>query len=254
MRLSTNPLALLLSHDDGPLQRCTVGQGGQNAGFDSSHNPPHSYKRDIVPEWPRRSRPPVQRKIRSDDETNDWSTNAAWDLPFGFCNSDRCRRYYGLAVSWRGSEGDGESLGSISDLVGALSNGRPSTAVDGIAAAMVTSADLAQQIKPVALDLAIVRHGVDQLATTIKQLAAKAEEMTERLRRCRQPSRISKKRLPPQLSLARPPRARRRNRRVSTDHNQFRGAHSHTGRSRSVYAIVRKTVPGVELTDDQYIF
>ena len=49
------------------------------------------------------------------------------------------------------------------------------------AAAMVTSADLAQQLKPVALDLAIVRHGVDQLATTIKQLAAKQEEMAQEI-------------------------------------------------------------------------
>jgi outer membrane murein-binding lipoprotein Lpp len=49
------------------------------------------------------------------------------------------------------------------------------------AATAVTSADLAQQIKPVALDLAIVRHGVDQLATTIKQLAAKQDEMAQEI-------------------------------------------------------------------------
>jgi len=61
----------------------------------------------------------------------------------------------------------------------------PSTSspVDGQAstATVVTSADLAQQIKPVALDLAIVRHGVDQLATTIKQLAARQEEMAQEI-------------------------------------------------------------------------
>ena len=61
----------------------------------------------------------------------------------------------------------------------------PSTSspVDGQAstATVVTSADLAQQIKPLALDLAIVRHGVDQLATTIKQLAARQEEMAQEI-------------------------------------------------------------------------
>jgi outer membrane murein-binding lipoprotein Lpp len=36
-----------------------------------------------------------------------------------------------------------------------------------------------QQLKPVALGLAIVKHWVDQLATTIKQLAAKQEEMAQ---------------------------------------------------------------------------
>jgi hypothetical protein len=49
------------------------------------------------------------------------------------------------------------------------------------AATAVTSADLAQLIKPVALDLAIVRHGVDQLAATIKQLAAKQEDMAQEI-------------------------------------------------------------------------
>lgn len=57
------------------------------------------------------------------------------------------------------------------------------SSVDGqaSAAAGITSAELVQQLKPVTLDLAIVRHGVDQLATTIKQLAAKQEEMAQEI-------------------------------------------------------------------------
>jgi outer membrane murein-binding lipoprotein Lpp len=47
------------------------------------------------------------------------------------------------------------------------------------AAAVVTSAELVQQLKPMALDLAIVRHGIDQLATTVKQLAVKQEQMSQ---------------------------------------------------------------------------
>src|SRR5262249_24940713 len=46
-------------------------------------------------------------------------------------------------------------------------------------AARVTSAELVQQLKPMALDLAIVRHGIDQLATTVKQLAVRQEQMSQ---------------------------------------------------------------------------
>ena len=48
-----------------------------------------------------------------------------------------------------------------------------------IAAAVVTSAELVQQLKPVILNLAIVRQGVDQLAATIKQLTAQQEKMAQ---------------------------------------------------------------------------
>jgi len=47
------------------------------------------------------------------------------------------------------------------------------------AAAVVSSAELVQQLKPVAIDLAIVRHGIDQIATAVKQLAVKQEQMSQ---------------------------------------------------------------------------
>jgi hypothetical protein len=43
----------------------------------------------------------------------------------------------------------------------------------------VTSADLQQQLKPVALDLAIVRRSVEQLATNQDQLARKQDQMAQ---------------------------------------------------------------------------
>src|SRR5262245_21537057 len=43
-------------------------------------------------------------------------------------------------------------------------------------AAFVTSAELAQQLKPVVLDLSNVRQGIDQLALRIEQLAATQEK------------------------------------------------------------------------------
>ncbi len=43
----------------------------------------------------------------------------------------------------------------------------------------VTSADLQQQLKPVALDLAIVRRSIEQLATNQDQLARKQDQMAQ---------------------------------------------------------------------------
>ena len=48
-----------------------------------------------------------------------------------------------------------------------------------VPAPAVTSADLQQQLKPVALDLAIVRRSVEQLATNQDQLARKQDQMAQ---------------------------------------------------------------------------
>jgi hypothetical protein len=52
---------------------------------------------------------------------------------------------------------------------------------DGQRSAGATSTELVQQIKPVALDLAIVRYSLDQLAAKIEQLAAKQEQMVQNI-------------------------------------------------------------------------
>jgi hypothetical protein len=43
----------------------------------------------------------------------------------------------------------------------------------------VTSAELVQQLKPMAIDLAIARRGVEQLAAIEDQLAQKQEQMAQ---------------------------------------------------------------------------
>jgi len=48
-------------------------------------------------------------------------------------------------------------------------------------AAIVTSAEVAQQLKPFALDLSNVRQRIDQLATRLEQLAASQEKMAQGL-------------------------------------------------------------------------
>src|SRR5262245_10673826 len=45
--------------------------------------------------------------------------------------------------------------------------------------AFVTSAELVQQLRPVVLELATMRQGVDQLAASMKQLAAKQEKIAQ---------------------------------------------------------------------------
>jgi cell division protein FtsB len=44
-----------------------------------------------------------------------------------------------------------------------------------------TSAELAQQLKPLTLDLAIVRHSLEQLAAKMEQLAARQEQMVQNI-------------------------------------------------------------------------
>jgi len=147
----------------------------------SSQNSPHYYERDVVPEWPRRSRPPSQKNDQptvTKRSTGRRMLRGLFRLVFAIL--------LGVAgtLAWqsRGEEAKATIRAWAPSLAWLLP---PSTSspVDGQAstATVVTSADLAQQIKPVALDLAIVRHGVDQLATTIKQLAARQEEMAQEI-------------------------------------------------------------------------
>jgi hypothetical protein len=147
----------------------------------SSQNSPHHYERDVVPEWPRRSRPPTQRN----DEPTTTKRSTGRRMLRGFF-----RLVFAILVGVAGtlawqSHGE-EAKATIRAWAPSLAWLLPAPATSPVdsqasAAAVVTSVDLAQQLKPVALDLAIVRHGVDQLATTIKQLAAKQEEMAQEI-------------------------------------------------------------------------
>jgi hypothetical protein len=75
----------------------------------------------------------------------------------------------------------------------------------GSAAAM--SAELVQQLKPVTLDLAIVRHSLEQLAAKIEQLAAKQEQMAQSIATLQAVEQdISQKMSSPSQSRAVPPR------------------------------------------------
>src|SRR5262249_59965466 len=75
------------------------------------------------------------------------------------------------------------------------------------AAAVVSSAELVQQLKPVAIDLAIVRHGIDQIATAVKQLAVKQEQMSQDIATLQATEQDIRQKIPPRLSPERSLRA-----------------------------------------------
>src|SRR4029453_12796203 len=61
-----------------------------------------------------------------------------------------------------------------------VSTAKPYPDGQASAAAVVTSAELVQQLKPMAADLDIVRRSVQQLANKVEQLAAKQDQMSHK--------------------------------------------------------------------------
>jgi TolA-binding protein len=61
-----------------------------------------------------------------------------------------------------------------------VSTATPTPDVQASAAAVVPSAELEQQLKPMAVDLDIVRRSVQQLANKVEQLAAKQDQMSHK--------------------------------------------------------------------------
>jgi hypothetical protein len=142
----------------------------------SSQNSPQYHERDVVTEWPRVTRPPGPK---NDQFTNKKRSTGKRMVRAFFRLIIAVLIGVGGTLAWQ-SHGE-EAKEMVRTWAPSLAWVLPTStksSVDGRAtAASVTSAELVEQLKPVMLDLAIVRHGVDQLATTIKQLASKQEEM-----------------------------------------------------------------------------
>jgi len=143
----------------------------------SSQNSPHYHERDVVTEWPRVTRPPG---LKNDQLTNKKRSTGRRMVRAFFRLIIAVLIGVGGTLAWQ-SHGE-EAKEMVRTWAPSLAWVLPTStksSVDGqtSTAAGVTSAELVERLKPVMLDLAIVRHGVDQLATTIKQLASKQEEM-----------------------------------------------------------------------------
>ena len=140
----------------------------------SSQRAPRYYEDDVITEWPRR--------VQND--------NSKSKKPSAGRRIVRSLARFLIAVligvgatlAWQ-SHGD-EAREIVRARAPSLSWLLPSSTkstLDGQASApaVVTSAELAQQFKPVVLELATMRQGVDQLSATIKQLSAKQEKMAQ---------------------------------------------------------------------------
>ena len=89
----------------------------------------------------------------------------------------------GTTLAWQ-SYGD-EAIETVRTEVPSLawllpvSTAKPSPDGQASAAALVTSVELVEQLKPVALDLANVRRSVEQLGAKVEQLGVKVNQMSQ---------------------------------------------------------------------------
>jgi TolA-binding protein len=89
----------------------------------------------------------------------------------------------GATLAWQ-SHGD-EVMEMVRTWAPSLARLLPASATksppDDQGSTAATSTELVQQLKPLTLDLAIVRHGLEQLAAKIEQLGVKQEQMVQNI-------------------------------------------------------------------------
>jgi TolA-binding protein len=146
----------------------------------SSQSPPQYRERDVVHEWPHGPRPSGVKNDQFTRETRSIGRRIFRTLARLFI---AILIGVGVTLAWQ-SHGD-EAKEMVRTWAPSLAWLLPvsptKSAPDGQGSAAATSAELVQQIKPVALDLAIVRHSLEQLANKMEQLAAKQEQMVQNI-------------------------------------------------------------------------
>lgn len=141
----------------------------------SSQSSPQYHERDVVTEWPRGPRPSGVKNDQFTGKRRSTGKRVVRTLARFFI---AVLIGVGGTLAWQ-SHGD-EAKELVRTWAPSMAWLLPVSPLDGHAsAAAVTSSELVQQLKPMALDLAIVRHGIDQLATTVKQLAVRQEQMSQ---------------------------------------------------------------------------
>jgi hypothetical protein len=146
----------------------------------SSQSSLHHHERDVVQEWPRVPRPSGVK--------NDPFTRAKRSIGRRIFRT--VTRFFiailigvGVTLAWQ-SHGD-EAKEMVSTWAPSLAWLLPVSATktppEAQGSATATSAELVQQLKPVTLDLAIVRHSLEQLSAKIEQVAAKQEQMAQNI-------------------------------------------------------------------------
>src|SRR5215475_6621747 len=136
------------------------------------------YERDVVTDFPRGPRPSAA--VGNDGSEGKKRSVRRRPMRAVFRFFIAVLIGVGATLAWQsyGDEAKEMVRASAPSLAWLLPNSTKSPRDDQVsAAAYITSADVAQQLKPVALDLSYVRRGIDQLAIRIEQLAARQEKM-----------------------------------------------------------------------------
>ena len=177
----------------------------------SSQSPPQYRERDVAQEGPRRPRPSDVANDQFTSERRSIGRRIFRTLASFFIAALIGVGVVGVTLAWH-SYGDEakEMVRTWAPSLGWLlpvATTKSSPDGQGVPAAAVTSPELVQQLKPMALDLTIVRRSVEQLAATIEQLAAKQEEMARNIATLQAVEQdISQKMSSPSRSRAVPPR------------------------------------------------
>lgn len=144
----------------------------------SSQSSPQYVERNVVTEWPRGPRPSGVNNDQFAIKKRSLGKRMLRAVTHFFV---AVLIGVGVTIAWQ-SHGDEakEIVRTWAPSLAWLLPGSTNAPSESQASAAVgTSAELVQQLKPLALDLAIVRHAIDQLADAIKQLAARQEQMSQ---------------------------------------------------------------------------
>src|SRR5262245_39510109 len=151
---------------------------GVNMSAYSWQRPAQHYERDVVTDFPSGPRPPAAVRNNGSEGKKHAVGRRPMRAVFRFFIAVLIG--VGATLAWQsyGDEAKEMVRASAPSLAWLLPNSTKSPRDDQVSTvAYVTSAEVAQQLKPVALDLSYVRRGIDQLAIRIEQLAARQEKM-----------------------------------------------------------------------------
>jgi TolA-binding protein len=146
----------------------------------SSAQRPSHFARDVVPEWPRAPRPSAVNNNQLTNERRSIGGRIFRTLARFFI---AVLIGLGATLAWQ-SYGDEarEMVGTRApSLAWLLPVSTTKSTPDDQGSTAATSAELVQQLKPLTLDLAIVRQSVEQLAAKIEQLGVKQEQMVQNI-------------------------------------------------------------------------
>jgi hypothetical protein len=135
----------------------------------SSQRSPQYHERDVVQEWPLRSSP-----VKNDQSTSERRSIGSRMIRALANFFIAVLIGVGVTLAWQSHGDDAKEMvrtwaPSLAWLLPASTTKSPPDSQES-AAATVTSPELLQHLKPIALDLAIVRHSIEQLAAKQEQM------------------------------------------------------------------------------------